>query len=602
MGVLKNSISFSSIIMVLFLIVFFALSDSGFAQDASGREAKESESSQEADEPNRVSAENAQAEENAGDSGDDGRGREDYNGSDKKNSENDKAKEKEEQNECFNIFISEGIPLLHPHLSFNADEAQLLSAVYEGLFIYDPKTLSPIGGIAESWKVTGGRTWRFILRKDAKFENGDAITAETFKASWLNLLSPSLNCPYASLLDCIDGAADWRRGKLKNKNQIGIQVESEYILTVYTTAPCQHLPLILCHHAFSAVHPSQLGVVASLMKKKEFKNVKEAFRPISSGPFRVTDWTAEKIVFEKNKAYWDANDVKLSHIVSYTKLKDEDASYMFNVGKLHWLNNATLIKDVVDKQTIHIGAMFATEYFYFRLDSEATKNEKIREALLLAIPYERLRSQYLIPATTLVFPLPDYPRLQGIDEYNIYKAKNILENVKLNEKNEKIKIIFPENTYYDSLAKILKEAWERLGFVVEWKSYAPSEYYVALKKPGYSVAPLSWIADFADPTSFLEMFRQDSSLNNTLWKNAEYENLLKIAASEQDARNRYKKLSEAEELLLDSNVIIPLSHNPSVNVIDLYQISGWYPNAINIHPFKFIKIKKGKAVQNIAVF
>ena len=177
-----------------------------------------------------------------------------------------------------------------------------------------------------------------------------------------------------------------------------------------------------------------------------------------------------------------------------------------------------------------------------------------------------------------------------------------MENVKLNEKNEKIKIIFPENTYYDSLAKILKEAWERLGFVVEWKSYAPSEYYVALKKPGYSVAPLSWIADFADPTSFLEMFRQDSSLNNTLWKNAEYENLLKIAASEQDARNRYKKLSEAEELLLDSNVIIPLSHNPSVNVIDLYQISGWYPNAINIHPFKFIKIKKGKAVQNIAVF
>ena len=502
----------------------------------------------------------------------------------------------------FNIFISDGIPLLHPHLSFNADEAQLLSALYEGLFIYDPKTLEPIGGIAESWKVSGGRTWRFTLRKDAKFENGDAITAETFKASWLNLLSPSLKCPYASLLDCIDGVADWRQGKLKNKNQIGIQVESEYELTVYTTAPCQYLPLILCHHAFSAVHPSQLVAVANLMKKKEFKKVSEAFKPISSGAFKVQDWSEEKIVFEKNEKYWDEDDVKLTRITAFTKMKEEDASYKFNLGELHWTNNASVIKDVVDKETIHVGAMFATEYFYFRLDTEATKNEKIREALLLAIPYEKLRSQYLIPATTLVFPLPDYPRVQGIDEYNVYKAKNILEGVQLNDRNKKIKIIFPESTYYDSLAKILKEAWEKLGFVVEYKSYAPNEYYVAINKTGYSVAPLSWIADFADPTSFLEMFRSDSSLNNTMWKSVEYENLLRLAASEADARNRYKKLSEAEGLLLDSNVIIPLSHNPSVNVIDLYQISGWYPNAINIHPFKFIKIKKAKAVQNVAIF
>lgn len=130
-----------------------------------------------------------------------------------------------ENEKDFNICISDSIPMLHPHISYNADEAQLLTALYEGLFVYDPKTLEPIGGIAESWKVTGGRTWRFILRENAKFENGDAITATTFKDSWLNLLSPELNCPYASLLDCIDGVSDWRNGKLKNKNQIGIQVD-----------------------------------------------------------------------------------------------------------------------------------------------------------------------------------------------------------------------------------------------------------------------------------------------------------------------------------------------------------------------------------------
>ena len=524
---------------------------------------------------------------------------EDEEDSEHKIEEKKESQEKEETEE-FNVFISEGIPLLHPHVSYNADEAQLISATCEGLFIYDPKTLEPIGGIAESWKVSGGRTWRFKLRENAKFENGDAITAKTFKDSWLNLLSPALNCPYASLLDCIDGVADWRCGKLKNKNQIGIQVESEYVLTVYTVAPCQYLPLVLCHHAFGAVHPSQLGDVAKLMTKKEFKNAKEAFKPISSGPFKIEEWDDEKIVFSKNVEYWDAKYVKISKITAYTKISDEDASYKFNIGTLHWINGAALIKDIVDKEAVHVGAMFATEYFFFRLGSETTKNEKIREALLLSIPYDKLRAQYLIPASTLVFPLPDYPRIQGVDEYNIYKAQNIMEGITLTEKNKKIKIIFPESTYYDSLATILEEAWSKIGFIVEKKAYAQKEYYEALKKDGYNVAPLSWIADFADPTSFLEMFRSDSTLNHTLWKNSDYENLIKLANAEAELRNRYKKLSEAEELLLDSHILIPLSHNPSINVIDLYQISGWYPNAINIHPFKFIKIKKPKITPGIA--
>ena len=507
----------------------------------------------------------------------------------------EQEQEKKESNKEFNICISEGIPMLHPHVSYNADEAQLLTALCEGLFVYDPKTLEPIGGIAESWKVSGGRTWRFTLRENAKFENGDAITANTFKESWLNLLSPSLNCTYASLLDCIDGVADWRAGKLKNKNQIGIQVEGEHILTVYTTSPCQYLPLILCHHAFSAVHPSQLKDVARLMSKKEFKNVKEAFIPISSGPFKIESIDDEKITFIKNNEYWDAHYVHLSDITAYINMKGEDASYSFNLGSLHWIDNVSAIKDIVDKETVHIGAMFSTEYFFFRVDSDAAKDEKIRQALLLAIPYEKLRSQYLIPASTLVFPLPEYPKIQGIDEYNIYKAKNIMESIKLNSKNKVIKVIFPKNTYYDSLIKILEEAWGKIGFVVESKSYEPKEYYEAIKKSGYTLAVLSWIADFADPTSFLEMFRPDSNINYAMWKNQDYENMLRIANAEADGRVRYKKLAEVEELLLNSNVIIPLSHNPSVNVIDLYQVSGWYPNAINVHPFKFIKLKKAKS-------
>ena len=516
------------------------------------------------------------------------------------NKANEKIAETEEQEKDFNMFISEGFPMLHPHVSYNADEAQLLTAICEGLFIYDPLTLEPIGGIAESWKVTGGRTWRFNIRENAKFENGDAITATTFKEAWLNLLSPELNCPYASLLDCIDGVADWRSGKLKNKNQIGIQVESERVLTVYTTSPCQYLPLILCHHAFSAVHPSQLKDVARLLSKKEFNSASDVFKPISSGPFKIEKITEDEILLDKNMEYWDKSFVRLSKIRAYLHLKDENASYKFNLGELDWLNKVSVVKDIADKGAVHVSAMFSTEYFFFRIDNGSSSDEKIREALLLSIPYEKLRTQYLIPATTLVFPLTEYPHIQGVDEYNIYKAKKVMENIKLNDKNKKIIIIFPENTYYESLVKILEEAWTPLGFVVETKKYSQYEYYNAIKKPGYNLAVLSWIADFADPTSFLEMFRPGSNINYTAWNNTEYENLLRLANAEGEIKNRYKKLAEVEQLLLTSHVIIPLSHNPSINVIDLYSVAGWYPNAINIHPFKFIKFKKSKTLPGIA--
>ncbi|MGP1440025.1 MAG: peptide ABC transporter substrate-binding protein [Treponema sp.] len=515
----------------------------------------------------------------------------------KKDNENERIEEYKRE---FNMFISEGYPMLHPHVSYNADEAQLLTALSEGLFIYDPLTLEPIGGIAESWKVTGGRTWRFNIRENAKFENGDAITAYTFKESWLNLLSPELNCPYASLLDCIDGVADWRLGKLKNKNQIGIQVESERVLTVYTTSPCQYLPLILCHHAFSAVHPSQLKDVVSLLSKKEFKQANDVFKPISSGPFKIGSISEDEIILDKNMEYWDESFVHLSKIRAYLRLKDDSTSYKFNLGELDWLNKASVVKDIADKGAVHVSAMFSTEYFFFRVDKGSSENEKIREALLLAIPYEKLRTQYLIPASTLVFPLQEYPRVQGIDEYNIYKAKALMENIKLNEKNKKIVVIFPENTYYESLVKILEEAWIPLGFIIETKKYSPQDYYEAIKKPGYNLAVLSWIADFADPTSFLEMFRPGSNINYTAWDNAEYEALLRLANAEDEIKNRYKKLAEVEQLLLRSHIIIPLSHNPSINVIDLYSVAGWYPNAINIHPFKFIKFKKSKALPGVA--
>jgi len=99
----------------------------------------------------------------------------------------------------------------------------------------------------------------------------------------------------------------------------------------------------------------------------------------------------------------------------------------------------------------------------------------------------------------------------------------------------------------------------------------------------------------------LELFRSDSSLNSSNWTHQDYENFIKKASAEQNRKKRFEYLAKAEQILMDSSVVIPLSHIPAINVIDLSDIQGWYTNAVNIHPFKFIRFVQPEILPNIAV-
>ena len=503
-------------------------------------------------------------------------------------------------NREFIVAISNGIPMLHPHISFNADEAQILTALYEGFFVYDPYTLQPMPALAEQWTHTDGRIWRFTIKENAKFENGDPITAQTFADSWFNLLTPGAGFEYSSLLDFIDGAADYRTGKLKNKNQVGIKAESERVFAVYTNMQAEHLPSILCHHAFSAVHPSQLKNTQKLSKSTAIKNAKSAFKPLSSGPYKIEKFTEKEIILTKNENYWDTNSVEISKINLLLNLTKEQAAEKFNKGEIDWLSRSDVIPKIGDQRNIRIDPMFATEFFFFKTSAGISRIKEIREALLLAVPYEELREGYLIKASTLIFPLAGYPAIKGIGEYNIQKAEEIINKLGLTKSEKKIVIKVPDLQYYKDLISILNKAWEKIGITCEAKFFPFSSYYNELKSSDYNLGIISWIGDFADPLAFLEIFRPESTLNDSDWNNREFEQTLKKAAADAQIKSRFEKLSTAEELLLKDCVIIPLSHQVSVNIIDLFSIEGWYSNAINIHPFKFIKFVRPQPLPDVA--
>ncbi|MBR7064693.1 MAG: peptide ABC transporter substrate-binding protein, partial [Treponema sp.] len=119
---------------------------------------------------------------------------------------------------------------LNPHTASYSSEAQILTNIYEGLFSYHPATLEPQYALATSHRISRNKLrWTFTLRENARFSDGFPLTAHDVKEAWLNLLAEK-NAPYASLLDIIQGAAEYRNGKGLRSN-VSISALNDTTLT-----------------------------------------------------------------------------------------------------------------------------------------------------------------------------------------------------------------------------------------------------------------------------------------------------------------------------------------------------------------------------------
>ena len=158
---------------------------------------------------------------------------------------------------------------LNPHTANYSSEAQILNGLYEGLFSYDPITLDAVPALAQSFRISRDKKiWTFTLQKDVFFSNGEPIEAKDVKRSWLTLLNPALNAPFASLFDCIQGAGEYRRGKASEKD-VGITVKNAHTLELRLHTATEHLPKILCHHAFAVVYPQKNVFSGAFILKNE---------------------------------------------------------------------------------------------------------------------------------------------------------------------------------------------------------------------------------------------------------------------------------------------------------------------------------------------
>lgn len=474
-----------------------------------------------------------------------------------------------------------------PHHSIYASEAQLFTAIYEGLFTYDPASLEPVKAACSTFQHSkDGLVYTFTIRPEAKWSDGSPLVASNFRDAWLRALAPSEKADYASFFDIIAGAKDYRLGKKSDPASVGVKVKDERTLEVRLVTPAAYFTRLLCHHAFSPIHPSMLAV-------KDWK-AKGIF-PVN-GPFVISSRSSTEIVLAKNPTYWDSASVAIPGIRILLTDDDNEATRAFDNGEIDWLAGPMNLDTMLSRTAIHAGPMFGTQYWYFDCSIKPFDSAKLRQGLALLLPWKEIRSKdsYLSPAETLVLPLEGYGEAKGIAAADETKGLQLLaDSGHAGGKGiPTISIAIPDGG--DDAARVaglMKTAWEKAGLKVEVRTIPAAGYLEAVRsgKGGFTLALTTWIGDFADPLAFLQMWDSDSNLNDAHFADPEYDKLLADSAS-LDGAKRLSALAKAETRLLEEAACLPLHHSIAVNVIDLGSISGWNDNALDIHPFKYLVI------------
>lgn len=430
-------------------------------------------------------------------------------------------------------------------------------------------------GIATKTEVSDdGLTYTFTLRKNAKWSNGDPVTAKDFVYSWQRTVDPKTGSQYAYLFDGVANAQDIMDGK-KQPSELGIKADGDHKLVVTLDKQVPYFKLLM---GFPVFFPQNQKVVEEYGDKYGTASKYMVY----NGPFVLKDWTGTNLnwTLAKNKNYWDKSKVKLDEI-NYKVNKSTTTAYnLYQSGKV----DATVLgaeqARQLKGQTGYIDRKQAS-VFYLQLNEQKAEfaNTKIRQAISKAIDRDQYVKQVLAGASTPAkgFVSSGLAERDGKDfvdaayvksavDYNEKEAKKLFEEGLKEVGQDKIEFsILGDDTDTSKKATefLQSEITETFGSdkVKVTVSNVPFKTRLArTEQKNFDVVVSGWGADFADPISFLDLMTSDNSQNAGGWKNGEYDRLIEASKTTDanDEAKRWDDLVQAEKILMDDQGVIPL--------------------------------------------
>jgi oligopeptide transport system substrate-binding protein len=484
---------------------------------------------------------------------------------------------------------------LDPHLVTDTTYYTVLSSLLEGLVSEDPVDLHPVPGAAERWDISpDGLTYTFYLRSDARWSDGKPVTSQDFIASWQRILTPAFGATNAGLLYVIQGAEAFNRGD-GNFTQVGLRAGDPRTLTVTLEHPAPWFLSVLSNPAWMPVPIATLAKYGSVTQRGNPWAVPG--RWVGNGPFVLQAWDrGQQIVVAKSPTYWDAARVRLREIHFHTFDSDDSEERAFRSGQLHVTE--TLPSGKIDTyrreapNLLRIDPLLGTLFIRINVRRPGLEDPRIRQALAYSIDRTVIVDKVLRggqrPAFSFTPPGLGAYLAEPVQRLQLDEAARLLADSGHpgGAGLPVFDLLYVDFGNYREVVEAVQEMWRReLGVQVRLVNEELKSTEEARRAGSYDLLLSSWIADYAEPSAFLDIWRADSGNNFTGWSSPDYDALLFTSARTADPAARNLLYGKAERMLLGDAPIIPIYHYSHVFLIQP-SVHGWNSTLLDHHPYK----------------
>ncbi|WP_105645424.1 oligopeptide ABC transporter substrate-binding protein OppA [Cronobacter malonaticus] len=466
---------------------------------------------------------------------------------------------------------------LDPHKIEGVPESNINRDLFEGLLVTDVEG-HPSAGVAEKWENKDFKVWTFHLRKDAKWSNGEPVTAQDFVYSWQRLADPKTASPYESYLQYghITNIDDIIAGK-KPATDLGVKAIDDHTLEVTLSEPVPYFYKLLVH---SSMSPVPKAVVEKFGEKwTQPANI------VSNGAYKLKSWVVnERIVLERNTNYWD-NAKTVINEVTYLPISSEVTDVnRYRSGEIDMTyNNMPIelfqkLKKEIPKE-VHVDPYLCTYYYEINNQKAPFNDPRVRTALKLGLDRDiivhKVKNQGDLPAYGYTPPYTDGAKFtepawfKMTQEQRNAEAKKLLAEAGYTaDKPLTFDLLYNTSDLHKKLAIAAASIWKKnLGVNVklenlEWKTFLDTRH-----QGNFDVARAGWCADYNEPTSFLNTMLSNSSNNTSHYKSDAFDKVMQQTLQVSDEAQRSELYNKAEQQLDKDSVIVPVYYYVNARLV-----------------------------------
>lgn len=490
---------------------------------------------------------------------------------------------------------------LDPHKSEGVPSSNIQRDLYEGL-ISEKANGELTAGVAEKWEIRqNGLQYTFHLRHNARWSNGDKVTAHDFVYSWRRIVDPGTASNYAQTLAPVKNAEAIIQGKLPAE-KLSVKALDDVTLQVELKGPTPYFLGLLTHSSTYPLHRATL--------EKHAENFTRPGKLVSNGAYMLDDWVVQShIRIKRNPYYWDNANTRIEYI-EYLPIDDVaselkryrageiDISESIPISQLAWLQQNYA-------EELHVTPYLGVYYYGLNLTRAPFKDQpKLRQALSMVIDREILLDKVLksgdLPAYSWVPPkVNDYTPVEYAwkswpKAKRIAQARQLYQQAGYSKENPlQVEIRYNTSENHKKIAIVIAAMWKQhLGvkttlFNEEWKVFLANRK----AQKNTQVFRAGWIADYNDAYSFAELLGSKHGVNDIGYNNPKYDQLLSQSATLSDIAERRKTLQQAESILLNDYPVIPIYYYTSKRLVKS-DVGGYEDNIMDHHYSKHLYFKR----------